>query len=75
MVKSDNIKKALETEMRSLTIRMEEIETNTVATSRRTIQKMEQRIGKKISTFTTFSRILSNTVSFHFRGTRSPIVY
>ena len=46
-VKVENIKKALETEVRSLTIRMEEIETNSVATSRRTIQKMEQRIGKK----------------------------
>merc|ERR1711983_182733 len=44
LVKSDNIKKALETEVRSLTVRMEEIETNTVASSRRTIQKMEQRI-------------------------------
>ena len=44
MVKCENTKKALETEMRSLTIRMEEIETNTVATSRRTIQKMEIRI-------------------------------
>merc|ERR1719220_3317810 len=44
LVKSDNIKKALETEMRSLTVRMEEIETNTVASSRRTIQKMEIRI-------------------------------
>merc|ERR1712004_440971 len=43
-VKVENIKKALETEVRSLTIRMEEIETNSVATSRRTIQKMEQRI-------------------------------
>ncbi len=42
--KVDNAKKALEQEMRSLTIRMEEIESNTVATSRRTIQKMEQRI-------------------------------
>jgi len=44
LVKCENTKKALETEMRSLTIRMEEIETNTVATSRRTIQKMEIRI-------------------------------
>merc|ERR1711935_231941 len=44
LVKSDNIKKALETEMRSLTIRMEEIETNTISTSKRTIQKMEIRI-------------------------------
>merc|ERR1712048_1470283 len=44
LVKSENTKKALETEMRSLTVRMEEIETNTVASSRRTIQKMELRI-------------------------------
>merc|ERR1711997_1186469 len=44
LVKCDNVKKALETEMRSLTVRMEEIETNTVASSRRTIQKMEVRI-------------------------------
>merc|ERR550539_1042141 len=44
LVKSDNIKKALETEMRSLTIRMEEIETNTISSSKRTIQKMEIRI-------------------------------
>merc|ERR1712029_1029499 len=43
-VKAENVKKALEQEVRSLTIRMEEIETNSVATSRRTIQKMEQRI-------------------------------
>merc|ERR1712228_118634 len=44
LVKSDNVKKALETEMRSLTVRMEEIETNTVASSKRTIQEMELRI-------------------------------
>merc|ERR1712214_61828 len=44
LVKSENTKKAPETEMRSLTVRMEEIETNTVASSRRTIQKMELRI-------------------------------
>merc|ERR1711944_225262 len=43
-VKAENVKKALEQEVRSLTIRMEEIETNTVATSRRTIKKMEERI-------------------------------
>lgn len=43
-VKAENIKKALENEVRSMTIRMEEIETNTVASSRRTIQKMEVRI-------------------------------
>jgi len=44
LVKSENSKKALETELRTLTVRMEEIETNTVASSRRTIQKMELRI-------------------------------
>ena len=43
-VKAENTKKALENEVRSLTVRMEEIETNTVASSRRTIQKMEVRI-------------------------------
>merc|ERR1739844_523900 len=43
-VKAENTKKALENEVRSLTVRMEEIETNTVATSRRTIKKMEERI-------------------------------
>merc|ERR1711983_479930 len=43
-VKAENVKKALEQEVRSLTIRMEEIETNTVASSRRTIKKMEERI-------------------------------
>merc|ERR1719411_250406 len=43
-VKAENVKKALEQEVRSLTIRMEEIETNPVASSRRTIKKMEQRI-------------------------------
>merc|ERR1711963_289743 len=43
-VKAENIKKALEQEVRSLTVRMEEIESSTVATSRRTIKKMEERI-------------------------------
>merc|ERR1711936_117173 len=37
-------KKALETQVKSLTIRMEEIETTAVTSSKRTIQKMEVRI-------------------------------
>merc|ERR1711971_1303628 len=37
-------KKSLENEVRSLSVRIEEIETNSVATSKRTIQKMEVRI-------------------------------
>merc|ERR1719322_1132992 len=40
----DQAKKALETQVKSLTIRMEEIETTAVTSSKRTIQKMEQRI-------------------------------
>merc|ERR1712066_452353 len=44
LVKIDNAKKSLENELRSLSVRIEEIETNSVATSKRTIQKMEIRI-------------------------------
>merc|ERR1712029_629480 len=44
IVKIDNAKKALETQVKSLTIRMEEIETTAVTSSKRTIQKMEVRI-------------------------------
>merc|ERR1719431_792606 len=44
IVKIDNAKKSLENEVRSLSVRIEEIETNSVATSKRTIQKMEVRI-------------------------------
>merc|ERR1711994_915677 len=44
LVKIDQAKKSLENEVRSLSVRIEEIETNSVATSKRTIQKMEIRI-------------------------------
>merc|ERR1712072_944130 len=44
LVKIENAKKSLENEVRSLSVRIEEIETNSVATSKRTIQKMEVRI-------------------------------
>merc|ERR1719299_399372 len=37
-------KKALENQVHSLSVKIEEIETNSVATSKRTIQKMEIRI-------------------------------
>merc|ERR1711963_1282448 len=40
LVKIDQAKKSLENEVRSLSVRIEEIETNSVATSKRTIQKM-----------------------------------
>merc|ERR1719284_891677 len=44
LMKLDNAKKALENEVRTLSVKIEEIETNSVATSKRTIQKMEIRI-------------------------------
>merc|ERR1712203_304021 len=42
--KLDNVKKALETEVKNMTIRIEEIETTAISSSKRTIQKMEMRI-------------------------------
>merc|ERR1712107_343379 len=44
LMKITSDKKALENEVRTLSVRIEEIETNSVATSKRTIQKMEIRI-------------------------------
>jgi len=44
MVSLANAKKALENEVRSLSVRIEEIETVSMASSKRTIQKMEIRI-------------------------------
>merc|ERR1719219_2355063 len=44
LMKIDNAKKALEKQVHSLSVKIEEIETNSVATSKRTIQKMEIRI-------------------------------
>merc|ERR1712193_93914 len=44
LMKISNAKKSLENEVRTLSVRIEEIETNSVATSKRTIQKMEIRI-------------------------------
>merc|ERR1711868_132431 len=44
LMKIASDKKALENEVRTLSVRIEEIETNSVATSKRTIQKMEIRI-------------------------------
>ena len=44
LVKIDQAKKSLENEVRSLSVRIEEIETNSVATSKSTIQKTEVRI-------------------------------
>merc|ERR1711862_257470 len=46
LMKIASDKKALENEVRTLSVRIEEIETNSVATSKRTIQKMEIRIAE-----------------------------
>lgn len=42
--KLDNVKRALETEVKNMTVRIEEIETTAISSSKRTIQKMEMRI-------------------------------
>lgn len=44
LVRIDQAKKALEGEVRTLTVRMEEIESTAIQSSRVTIKKMEQRI-------------------------------
>merc|ERR1712168_657167 len=44
IVNLSNAKKALENEVRSLSVRIEEIETTAISSSKRTIQKMEMRI-------------------------------
>lgn len=44
LVKVDAAKKALETEVRTMTVRMEEIESTAITSSRQTIKKMEVRI-------------------------------
>merc|ERR1719340_619290 len=44
LMKISNAKAALEKQVHSLSVKIEEIETNSVATSKRTIQKMEIRI-------------------------------
>lgn len=43
LVKVDAAKKALETEVRTMTVRMEEIESTAITSSRQTIKKMEVR--------------------------------
>merc|ERR1719232_1580753 len=42
--KLESVKKALETEVKNMTVRIEEIETTAISSSKRTIQKMEMRI-------------------------------
>merc|ERR1719173_188343 len=47
LVKIDQAKKSLENEVRSLSVRIEEIETNSVATSKRTIEELEVMINNE----------------------------
>merc|ERR1712228_148943 len=64
VVKNDSAKKALENEVRSLSVRIEEIETNSVATSKRTIQKLEVMINEeKKSHAATMSELHTKTRS------------
>merc|ERR1711915_120671 len=64
VVKIDSAKKALENEVRSLSVRIEEIETNSVATSKRTIQELEVMINEeKKSHAATMSELHTETRS------------
>jgi len=71
VVKIDNAKKALENEVRSLSVRIEEIETNSVATSKRTIQKMEIRIQELEVMINEEKKSHSSTMSELHTKTRS----
>ncbi len=44
IVKIESIKKALEVEIKNLTIRLEEVETNALVSSKRIISKLEARV-------------------------------
>jgi len=71
VVKIDTAKKALEKEVRSLSVRIEEIETNSVATSKRTIQKMEIRIQELEVMINEEKKSHSSTMSELHMKTRS----
>merc|ERR1712106_387809 len=71
VVKIDSAKKALENEVRTLSVRIEEIETNSVATSKRTIQKMEIRIQELEVMINEEKRSHSSTMSELHMKTRS----
>ena len=51
VVKIESIKKALEIEIKNLTIRLEEVETNAMVTSKRIITKLEARVKPTKSNF------------------------
>jgi chromosome segregation ATPase len=68
IVQLGNAKKALENEVRSLSVRIEEIETTAVASSKRTIQKMEMRITELETMIDTEKKSHSVTMTeFHKR--------
>merc|ERR1719245_1990654 len=71
VVKIDSAKKALENEVRSLSVKIEEIETNSVATSKRTIQKMEIRITELEEMINVEKKSHSSTMSELHTKTRS----
>merc|ERR1712142_285122 len=71
LVKIDNAKKSLENEVRSLSVRIEETETNSVATSKRTIQKMEIRITELEEMINVEKKSHASTMSELHTKTRS----
>jgi chromosome segregation ATPase len=71
VVKSETARKALETEVRSLTVRMEEIETSSISSSKRTIQKMEMRIEELETLLTKEKNLHVETTSALHKRDRS----
>ena len=69
--KIDNVKKALETEVRNLTVRMEEIETTAMTSSKRTIQKMEERIEELESYLEKEKKMHVETTSMYHKKERA----
>merc|ERR1719474_2652581 len=71
MVSLVNAKKALENEVRSLSVKIEEIESTSVASSKRTIQKMEMRITELETMINTEKKSHSVTMSELHKKERS----
>merc|ERR1712027_288615 len=71
LMKITNAKAALEKQVHSLSVKIEEIETNSVATSKRTIQKMEIRITELEEMINVEKKSHASTMSELHTKTRS----
>lgn len=66
VVKIESIKKALEIEIKNLTIRLEEVETNALVSSKRIISKLEARVCYILSVELLAKLIILSWDCFHF---------